>query len=634
MKTQKRVLPALLLSLFAATAAPGASAATFSNVYVFGDSLSDAGYYRPFLSSVGLPAATVAAMGRFTTNPGPVWSELVATYYGVPTGPSNANGGNIFAQGGARVDAVPGFSTPPGMAQRPISTQVTEYLARTSNVADPNALYAVWGGANDVFYNLGAFQQGAITQAQLQTNVLGAATAEIGQIARLRNAGARYILVFGLPNIAATPAFAGNPAAASVTALSAGYNTTLFTGLQSQGIKVIPVDTFSFFSQVFANASAYGFTNTTSMACGAFPPFTTAATVTSLFCNPSNTAPGGADSYLFADSVHPTSASQRITAQFVESLIEGPSQYGLLAEAPLASRSAFMRSIGDSLAKARMDDVGKVGVFVGGDATSFKIESSAGNNGIDTDVRGGLIGVKVRASEAVTLGAAYGYSNNEASFGNNGGGFKTGEHVFAILGAVQWGGFYGTAILTRGDVDYSDIHRNIVLGPVTTTATARATGSNAAAYFAAGYDFPIGRFKIGPTVAVTSQNVEVGQFDEAGGGAAGLRMLSQTRKSEVWSLGARASMDLGNWTPWLRVTADRDRRDDGRVVSAVPLSMIAINPVYDIPAYVPESNYTTFALGANASLGRNIGLSLGYYNVSGRSGVKEDGFNAVVSFGF
>jgi outer membrane lipase/esterase len=634
MHSKKRVLPALLISLFAATAAPNASAATFSNFYAFGDSLTDAGYYRPFLASVGLPAATVAAMGRFTTNPGPVWSELVATYYGVPTGPSNANGGNIFAQGGARVDAVPGFSTPTGMAQRPISTQVTEFLARTNNVADSNALYAVWGGANDVFYNLGAFSAGAITSAQLQTNVLGAATAEIGQVRRLRDAGARYILVFGLPNIAATPAFATNPAAASVTALSAGYNTTLFTGLQSAGIRVIPVDTFSFFAQVYNNAAAYGFTNTTGMACGAFPPYTTAATVTSLFCNPSNTVPGGADTYLFADSVHPTSASQRITAQFVESLIEGPTQFGLLAEAPLASRSAFMRSIGDSLVKQRAEEAGKFGVFVGGDASSFKIDSTPGNNGFDTDVRGAMVGVTMRASEAVTLGAAYGYSRNQASFGNGGGGFRTGEHVFALLGTVQWGGFYGTGILTRGDVDYTGIERKIVLGPVTTTTSARASGSNAAAYFSAGYDFPIGKFKVGPTVAITSQNVEVGQFDEAGGGAAGLRILTQTRKSEVWSAGARASMDLGNWTPWARITADRDRRDDVRLVSAVPLSMLAINPVYDIPAYVADSNYTTFSFGVNALLARNVVLSAGYYTVSGRSSVKEDGFNAVVSFRF
>jgi len=96
------------------------------------------------------------------------------------------------------------------------------------------------------------------------------------------------VLVFALPNIGATPAFAGQPTATAVTQLSAGYNTTLFTGLQSAGIRVIPVDTFSFFNEVVSQASLYGFTNTTGIACGPFPPVTTAATVTSLFCYPGN----------------------------------------------------------------------------------------------------------------------------------------------------------------------------------------------------------------------------------------------------------------------------------------------------------------------------------------------------------
>ena len=87
MKSTKRVLPALLLSLFAATAAPSASAAQFTGVYVFGDSLSDAGYYRPVLAGLGLPQPVVNTLGRFTTNPGPVWSELISSFYGVTPSP-------------------------------------------------------------------------------------------------------------------------------------------------------------------------------------------------------------------------------------------------------------------------------------------------------------------------------------------------------------------------------------------------------------------------------------------------------------------------------------------------------------------------------------------------------------------
>jgi hypothetical protein len=95
MKTKKRLLPALVVAAVTAISAP-TQAAQFSGVYVFGDSLSDAGYYRPFLTSLGLPPPVVSQLGRFTTNPGPVWSEIVSQYYGVTPSPSNANNGNIF----------------------------------------------------------------------------------------------------------------------------------------------------------------------------------------------------------------------------------------------------------------------------------------------------------------------------------------------------------------------------------------------------------------------------------------------------------------------------------------------------------------------------------------------------------
>ena len=55
MKMKKRILPALVLSAFAAFGATEAQSSQFSAVYAFGDSLSDAGYYRGFLLGVGLP---------------------------------------------------------------------------------------------------------------------------------------------------------------------------------------------------------------------------------------------------------------------------------------------------------------------------------------------------------------------------------------------------------------------------------------------------------------------------------------------------------------------------------------------------------------------------------------------------
>ena len=86
-----RRLSALLATCaFLGFAAP-TQAQQFSQVYVFGDSLSDAGYFRPVLGAAGVPPSLLAILGRFTTAPGPVWSELIASHYDAPTGPSNAN---------------------------------------------------------------------------------------------------------------------------------------------------------------------------------------------------------------------------------------------------------------------------------------------------------------------------------------------------------------------------------------------------------------------------------------------------------------------------------------------------------------------------------------------------------------
>ena len=637
MKPRKRLLPALLLSLFAGAAgiaAPVAQAQQFDNVVVFGDSLSDDGYYRPFLAALGLPPQVVATLGRFTTNPGPIWSELVSQYYGITPAASNA-GGSIYAQGGARV-ALPSASTPPGSAQRPVSTQIDEYLAANGGHADPNALYGMWIGANDIFQNLGALQAGAIDQAALQANVLGAATAEVQQVGRLEAAGARYVLVFSLPNIGTTPAFAGTGAtAAAVTQLSAGYNTTLFSGLASAGLHVIPVDTFALGSEIAANPSAYGFTNTTGMACGPFPPITTASTVSAQFCGPTNlVAPDAAQTYLYADSVHPTTASQAIIAQFAESLIVGPVQYSLLAEAPLATRNAHIRMLNDGLLAAHEAPVGKLNVFVSGSGGSYDIDSSVGNPGANNDLSSFGAGVTVRASDSMVLGLAYGNDHADGSFGQDAGGYNTRENTFSLFGSVRSGGFYGTGIFSISNIDFRDIRRNIALGPVVRQASASTDGSNGSGFLSAGYDFQLGRFAVGPLVSATWQNVTVNAFDEGGAGSADLHIAQQSRHSEVWSVGVRASVALDRWTPWLRVTADHDNRGDARFVTAMPITFTATGNSYDIPAYMPDRDSVTASLGVNGYFGDHVGLSLAYYNISNRSGIKEDGFSGLLSSRF
>ena len=207
-----RLAGAVALALGCAGAA---QAQQFSNFVVFGDSLSDSG---------NIAAAQSLPPGNsFTTNPDPVAAQIIAAAFGLPSGPSLLGGPN-FAWGGACVRAAPA----PCLNPVPnIPTQVTQYLSLTGGVADPNALYSIWGGANDIFAALG-------TPATAQANTVAAATAYVQQIARLQAAGARFIVVYNLPNLGATPQFGADPnVAASVSQITVVYNSAFNTGLAS-----------------------------------------------------------------------------------------------------------------------------------------------------------------------------------------------------------------------------------------------------------------------------------------------------------------------------------------------------------------------------------------------------------------
>jgi len=631
MRIQKRVLPTLLVSAFAALSAP-AFGQQFSNVYVFGDSLSDAGYFKPVLAAAGVPASL--NLGRFTTVPGPVWSELVSSYYGATPNPSNVSGGNIFAQGGARV-ATNSSATPPGAAQRPVSTQITEYLARGSGAADPNALYAIWAGANDVIQTFQGIGAGVIPPDQASGIIQGAAVAEIQQIGRLQAAGARNVMVFGLPNIGATPAFLslGAANAAAATQLSAGFNTALFAGLATAGIRVIPVDAFALLSEIRANPTAYGFTNITTPACGPFPPFSSSSDA--LYCPASVWATPTANlTYAFADGIHPTTGAHAIIAQFAESMIDGPTGYSMLAEAPLASRRLHIRAVADASLNAQLAKQGEWNVFITGASGDFTIDAKGPAGGLDGTNKGYTVGVGVHASEAFSIGAAIGHSEFDGSFGNNRGGYDSTENTLSVFASMRVGGFWGTGVLSISDIDFRNIRRNVALGAATRSTDASTNGSNSSASLSIGYDFAFGSLFIGPWGGVQSQNVDVSSFEEANGSSINLRIGSQKRRSEVWRLGARAYYFMGNWTPFVSVTADRERRDDARFVTATPLSLISTGNSYDVMAYRGDTDSVTWLAGIHGRLHEKIGLSLSYYNVGSRSGIKEDGIAGVLSYKF
>ena len=87
------------------------------------------------------------------------------------------------------------------------------------------------------------------------------------QVARLQAAGARNIVVYGLPDVGLTPAAAAQGAQATGTALANLFNTTLDSALASAGLQVIQVNTAQLLREIVANPASFGFTNVTMPVC-------------------------------------------------------------------------------------------------------------------------------------------------------------------------------------------------------------------------------------------------------------------------------------------------------------------------------------------------------------------------------
>jgi outer membrane lipase/esterase len=586
--------PSLAATAVAAALFAGGANAQYSNAFAFGDSLSDAGQYG----------------ARFTTNPGLTAAMYLALRYGIAIGPSFF-GGTDFAQGGARVNS-PSLTIPPSAPNISIVQQVSTLLAQ--GPLDPNALYQLQGGANDILQLSALAAAGVVTPEQVQAGTVQAAVDLVAQVARLQAAGARYLIVYNVPDIGRTPLAASRNAQAPFTALSNLFDTTFNAGIAAAHLQIVQVNTFALLNEAIANPAAFGFTNVTVPVC---------TTSSSIDCTPSTLLdPNGAQTYLFADGIHPATRSAQIIAQAAASMLEGPAKIGVLAEAPLAVEQAAFRAIDGRMISA-----------IAAPASSGRFEAWAsydyGNNDFDgrfisgnADVNTVAAGGDIKLSEHLLAGIAFSYSDNKGDFGGGSGGYKLKETTGTFYIGYGSGPWYVGATAGAGDLDFSDVHRNFDLGALTRTESGDTTGWHAMGSVLGGYWFNYANWLHGPFVRFAYQEINVKGFAERGSDSTALVYGEQERKSFTSTLGWQATGQIGNVRPFARVAWEFETKDDDRFVSATP---VALNGTYSIPTVKPDDNYVRYLLGASADFGRFTGYVTGSAT-SGRADGNGYGF--------
>jgi phospholipase/lecithinase/hemolysin len=308
------IAPVVLL----AAATTSLNADSFNAIYAFGDSLSDAG--NDYIATAGAIPGPPYVDGHFTN--GQVWVQDLSASLGLGALNPSLAGGNDFAYGGATSGTIAnGVHTANASDLTGATGQISQFEALHST-ANPNALYTIWIGANDLADILATHPSATAAAVEAGSVVANVDSA----IASLASVGAKNFLIVDVPNLGLVPGtIAAGPAAqAAASALSAGFDTALVNSLSlAAGANISVLDTYGLLDAIEANGAAYGFTNVTS------PCLTGAVDYSGgTVCSPTL---AGQDQYLFWDELHPTAAGHELIADAALSVITPePASFALI----------------------------------------------------------------------------------------------------------------------------------------------------------------------------------------------------------------------------------------------------------------------------------------------------------------
>ena len=537
-----------------------------TRIVVFGDSLSDGGFFLPLQPSIPRDA------GSFTTNPDPVAPEVVAARLGIALLPAYGQPGTNFAIGGARVAAANGVTIP-------ITGQIDRFIAAGGTFGRHDLVY-IQGGGNDFF----AFQAAGGTNNAIITT---AANQLAAQVVRIQGLGAQRIVTFAIQG-------------ANAGGLQL-FNQTYAAALGAANVNALYFDTNRLFNEIVASPATFGIVNVTGTAC----------TGSSLTCTRANlVTPNANESYLLADAVHPAGITQRIQGQAVASLLEAPEQIAGLA---YAAQSQF-RSQRDLLEAPMRGGAKREGsnlsLFGAGAYHYYDTDSSSQRVGITQRGFSGVLGLDLALGERSGVGLVGGYYDGSGEFGRGNGDYRAKGWTANGYARFGVGPFRLLADGTYGEIDYDRITRRVQLGPAVRDNRGATDGDYGAGRLTAALDlFSAGGVGVGPDLAAQYERVTIDGYTETATTSTNASFSSQRIESWTGRAGLVARSLPGSTVGFFaRGSYEREFDDDPRTLTLTPAGA----PIsYTTAVERADRDYLSYAMGVDGRVAGPLSLRAG-----------------------
>ena len=619
-KPYKALVAAIALASLPLTS----SAMPYSQFIVFGDSLSDSGQFPDFGSP--LLAGNPTGGNRFTNRTGPnylanntEYFDLVVTqrlaaqlglqaFASTPALPQVLTGnpdGTNYAVGGYRTEQVLASITTTSETIVPVGQVGAGTVLRTRQgylaqfgSADPNALYYINGGGNDVLQSVVTDQASAAT----------AAANLVAGVAALQAAGARTIIVSDLPDVGMTPAgFASGSRAAWSTA-SGLFNDELGRQLAALGGNVIRLNFRGLLSEVQGDLATFGFDPLvvqtdvcfSGSSCLADPTWG----ISGVTPNPNR--------LMFNDGVHPTGAVQQISADYIYSIISAPWEVSLLPEMALSSLISHQQQLHSQL-QDQWQTSGQWRSFVSANGMRREFERNAGVAAGDSDGLGLTLGSSYRLTDQWRVGLALGLQSQQLETDSKSE-YDLRSYLLSGFAQFQQDRLWANGSVSVGHLDYQNLERQFALGIAKRSEKGDSDGKLYALSARIGYDLANEGtgWQVSPFISADYARIDVEGYRESGNRSTALNFADQQRDSQRLGLGLQLSRQITPSTQlFAEVSREREFKDDPQQLR-MGLNSVANNS-FELQGYMPQNGQTLGSLGVSHRLGNELALSASYH---------------------
>uniref|UniRef100_UPI003561D641 autotransporter domain-containing protein n=1 Tax=Psychrobacter sp. TaxID=56811 RepID=UPI003561D641 len=504
--------------------------------------------------------------------------------------------GNNYAIGGARAGEEEVF--PGGVPIDSANTQVNNYLA--NNNVDPNGLYVVWAGANDL---LAAGEDSDNAQAI----IFDAVDSQIGTINTLKDNGANYILVPNIPDVGLTPRFLPDPdlegqelvaalaAQGAATGATGLYNQFMLSGVAGTGANIIPLDMFSLSREIIASPAQYGFTNVTDEACG--------DNNSSLTCGPDDLVEANAnENYFFADGIHPTGRTHQLIADYANAVVTAPSLIGVLPHIATTTGLATNERLQSHINQVQNSAQKPArALWAVGEVANQEIAGFDGDN--NTQVLLGVDFAHPGSANAVT--GLYGHITQkdfeDSDVGTGLSDIDLGEVGFGVYHSNNLGGLQLNGAAGFGNMDV-DVTRNVTLGSNQQQFKSNADGKRFYANLQAGYPMQVSNIAVTPYIGATASRVKIDGLKEKEMSGIAMQFDEQKYSTTYGKLGLKANHSLmENLNLFGDIHYQKQLSDNREAVTARLNTLPNIS--FETPMVETDEDNVAMTLGLSRSFG-------------------------------